>query len=438
MSRLLILTCLVSIPMPALAQPPPPERDDPAVAAIEKAGGTVSRDEHAPGRPVTAVYFFETIRDEDLDLIRGFPDLESLYVREGNISDAGLARLDGLARLTTLHLGRSRVTGEGLAHLAKLPKLQRVSLYDCPVYDAHLGPLMAMTQLRDLDLVNTNVSKPGVSHLRAALPYALIDRLETSKAYGDSRGSGGWSFLVCVAAVLGGLAVVFLLGRRWQPLSRRRWVWRVAVVAGLVLIAELALLWWAPEMAPAQAGDPATFWLHACKIDVGAKHPGRAWGGFYQPRDGWLVYYDQGMHGRFLYRVKEENATALFPAVVAKLVQAPPGALRPDVEAGAREWLKSDPDRADIHLLLKKLREAYLDRLRGVNPRSYEYALAEEEDFAERWERVTRYHWNVIIEGVFFAALILFAAWPWLRARGTCGGRSTSGSFRPCSSSPSG
>jgi hypothetical protein len=418
MSRLLILTCLVAAPVPALAQPPPPDRDDPAIAAVEKAGGTASRDEHAPGRLVTAVHFFETIRDEDLDLIRAFPDLVSLYVRAGKISDAGLARLEGLPQLTSLHVGQSRVTGEGLAHLAKLPQLQRVSLFDCPVSDADLGPLEGMTQLRTLDLLNTNVTDAGVSRLRAALPYALIDHLEPGKADVDSRRSGGWSFLVGVAVVLGGLASLFVLCRRWQPLSRRRWAWRVAVVAGLVLVAEFALLWWAPEMAPVQEGDPATFWLHACKIDVGAKHPMQAWGGVYQPRDGWFIYYDQGMHGRFLYRVKEQDAAALFPAVVAKLVQAPPGALRPDVEAGARAWLHADPDRTDTLLLLGKLREAYLGRLRGVNQRAYEYALAEEDDFAERWERATRYHWNVIIEGNFFAALILFAAWPWLRGAG--------------------
>ena len=418
MRRLLVLTILFAVPMPALAQPAPLAQDDAAIVAIQHLGGTTYQDEHAPGRPVISVRFYKAIHDEDLDLIRGFPDLVSLTIYQGIITDVGLARLASLTQLASLSLDQSQVSGEGLTHLAKLPKLQKLDLHDCPVNDANLQALEGMSQLRELALGGTNVTENAVARLKIALPYALIDRVGGSDgSAGKNSQSVNWSLPACVV-VVGGLIAGFLVCRRWQLLSKRAWVWKLAVVLGMVIVAEFALLRWAPDMAPVKDGDPATFWLHACEIDVGVKHPRRGFAGFYQPRDGWSIYYVQGMHGRFLYRVKEQDAAALFPTVVAKLEHAPPGALVPDVEAGVREWLSSDPDRADIHFLLAKLREALLNRLHEENARSYQYVLAEEEDFGERWERVKRYHWNVVSEALFFAGLIVFAAWPWLRGGG--------------------
>jgi hypothetical protein len=404
------------MPLPAHAQPAPRDGDDAAIWAIVSLRGAAFRDEHAPGRPVTWVRFFERVQDGDLDLIRDFAHLEYLDIHKGAITDAGLGRLTGLTRLAALHIEESSVTKEGLAHLVKLPRLERLSLYDCPVNDADLQPLEGMAQLRELSLVRTNVTEDGVARLKAALPYALIDRLDRSdEQAGGSRGREGGSFLAWVAAIMAGPAALFLLSRRWQWLSRRPWMWRVAVVVGMIVVAELALLRLAPLMEPIRDGDPAVFWLHACKIDVGVRHARRPSGGFYQPRDGWLVYYVQGFHGRYLYRVKEEDAAALFPAVVARLERAPPGALSPEVQDGAREWLRSDPAKADIHLLLGKLREASLARMRKADEGLYQYVVGEEDAFSDRWQRLQRYHWNVIFESLFFAGFILLAAWPWLR-----------------------
>jgi hypothetical protein len=69
-----------------------PTQEQQALDAIEKVGGAAYSDENAPGKPVTAIRFFKSVRDEDLDVVRVFPTLESLELVEGSITDAGLAR----------------------------------------------------------------------------------------------------------------------------------------------------------------------------------------------------------------------------------------------------------------------------------------------------------------------------------------------------------
>jgi hypothetical protein len=172
-----------------------------------------------------------------------------------------------------------------------------------------------------------------------------------------------------------------------------------------------------PFANPVRNGDPATFWLHACGIDVGAKHPRISYG-FYQPRDGWFIYYVQGFEERMLYKVKDSDAIALFPKVVEKLQKAPPNALHPDVEKGFQEWRRSGATPNDAAGLLAKLRDAQLERLKQEDARLFEYRRAEEHDLTERWQRLQHYPWNVCGEFLFLAGIILFAAWPWLRGSG--------------------
>src|SRR5262249_14098135 len=150
----------------------------------------------------------------------------------------------------------------------------------------------------------------------------------------------------------------------------------------------------APVRFPVRDGNPAQFWLQACRIDVGLENA-ESLGGVYQPRDGWFIYYSQGFHGRFPYRVKAADAQALFPRVVERLQTAPPGVLDPDVEKGFQEWRRADPGQADAALLLAKLGEARLVRLRQQDRELYEFVRDEEDAFGKRWERINRYGWNV-------------------------------------------
>jgi hypothetical protein len=177
-------------------------------------------------------------------------------------------------------------------------------------------------------------------------------------------------------------------------------------------------VWAAPRKYPVRDGDAAHFWLFACGIDVGVRNPGPGALRFYLPRDGWYISYDQGIHGQLLYRAPAADVEALFPKVVDRLRRAPPGALYPDVETGFREWEHSGAAPDDVVGFLVRLREARLARLKQEDLQLYQHVLPQEDEFNDRWRRVGRFRWNLWFEFAYLTGLILFAAWPWLRAAG--------------------
>src|SRR5947209_7412588 len=74
-----------------------------AVKAVEKLGGTVTRDDKLPGKPVIGVNLTGT--------------------HDTQVTDAGLMELKDLKQLTTLYLNSTKVTGAGLKELKDLKQL---------------------------------------------------------------------------------------------------------------------------------------------------------------------------------------------------------------------------------------------------------------------------------------------------------------------------
>lgn len=90
------------------------------------------------------------VTDKDLELLKGLPKLEALYLTRTEISDAGLAHLKNLPNLRALHLDYTKVTDAGLSQLATL------------------------STLSSLHLNGTHVTPKGLSSLRQALPACRI------------------------------------------------------------------------------------------------------------------------------------------------------------------------------------------------------------------------------------------------------------------------
>jgi Leucine-rich repeat (LRR) protein len=90
-------------------------------------------------------------------------------------TDADLAHLDFLPRLTRLTLSRNQVTDAGLVHLKPLTKLQELWLRDTPVTDAGLVHLKDLTNLRYVYLRDTQATHAGAKDLKQALPNLIID-----------------------------------------------------------------------------------------------------------------------------------------------------------------------------------------------------------------------------------------------------------------------
>src|SRR5262245_37923230 len=78
------------------------EKEDAAVQFVEKAGGTVTRDDKSPGKPVIAVKLKEgKVTDADMKVFAGLPHLRELNLNLNfvPIGAAGLKELKGLKEL---------------------------------------------------------------------------------------------------------------------------------------------------------------------------------------------------------------------------------------------------------------------------------------------------------------------------------------------------
>lgn len=116
------------------------------------------------------------IGDEDL-AARSLGDAASYFTLGGSrVTDAGLAQLASLKRITWLDLHGTGVTDAGMEHVAKLTTLRRLDLSGTKVGDAGAALLAPLAELDSLDLTDTNVSDQGVARIRAALPNLEIKR----------------------------------------------------------------------------------------------------------------------------------------------------------------------------------------------------------------------------------------------------------------------
>jgi internalin A len=106
------------------------DAEDKAVAFVKRLGGTVTRDENAPGKP----------------------DTEVTFIYWSTVTEAGLKKLTPLKKLTTLNLSNTKVTEAGLKELA---------------------PFKNFTKL---NLIGTQVTDAGLKELREALPKCEISR----------------------------------------------------------------------------------------------------------------------------------------------------------------------------------------------------------------------------------------------------------------------
>src|SRR4051812_23379269 len=80
-----------------------------AIAAIEKLGGSVTRDEMRPGEVIEVYLSGPRVTDAALTHLSVLPHLLSLDLSESQITDGGLAHLRGLSRLQWLDLSETRI-----------------------------------------------------------------------------------------------------------------------------------------------------------------------------------------------------------------------------------------------------------------------------------------------------------------------------------------
>jgi Leucine-rich repeat (LRR) protein len=189
--HLIILVLVIGTGMGWLARRAHIQRD--AVAAIVKAGGTVKYNDHSNNvgliwnrkhwwsRWIIAYlggdYFYTVVKvqigggrgsDAEMAQIGGLADLQELFAAGSpDVSDRGLACIEGLKKLRVLYLYNMQVTDAGMAYLKDLKNLEWLLLDGTKVTDAGLVHLIGLSNLRVLGLRNDlQVGDAGLVHLK--------------------------------------------------------------------------------------------------------------------------------------------------------------------------------------------------------------------------------------------------------------------------------
>lgn len=181
------------------AQTMDPAAEQAAIAALEKLGAQIERDEQASGRPVVGVTLLKSEpANEDLRHLRAFPQLGKLLVDGTRISDDGLAHLTVLTNLRELTLSqRSQITDAGMAHLAKMSRLQSLGLDWCRLTDEGVRQIKGLSDLRSLRVVSAIPHTSALSRITDKSCESIKDlsRLESLTIMNGDLSSSGLAHL---------------------------------------------------------------------------------------------------------------------------------------------------------------------------------------------------------------------------------------------------
>ncbi|MEI8376184.1 MAG: SUMF1/EgtB/PvdO family nonheme iron enzyme [Planctomycetota bacterium] len=118
--------------------------------------------------------------DSLMALVKDLPGLITLMARDGEVTDVGLANLEGAASILMLSLqGNKNITGAGLAHLRRLTDLRNLNLSHTGVDDMGLESLKQMKQLLSLNLSETQVTDCGLENLKQMKGLHHLDLSDT-------------------------------------------------------------------------------------------------------------------------------------------------------------------------------------------------------------------------------------------------------------------
>jgi hypothetical protein len=113
--------------------------------------------------------------DATLALVGQLGGLDSLRLTGTAVSDAGLAHLARLTGLRDLQLGNTQITDAGLLHLEGLRELRSLYLFKTRITDGGLEHLKRLPNLVVVSLSGTNVTDDGVLELERASSLASAE-----------------------------------------------------------------------------------------------------------------------------------------------------------------------------------------------------------------------------------------------------------------------
>jgi hypothetical protein len=149
---------------------------DSAIAAIEKAGGTVQRLTAPEYAGAPAVTLPDTVSDDDLEHMIALDRLRPVWLqlRGRQITGRGIASLKRLSWLRGLTLHGTSITDEDLVHLEAFSDLQTLNLDANSITDQGLEKLGKFRQLKSLSLRGNPLTGSGVERLKTARPDMTV------------------------------------------------------------------------------------------------------------------------------------------------------------------------------------------------------------------------------------------------------------------------
>ena len=137
-------------------------------ADFEKIGARVTTEKPKEGPEVTTVNILKLYNgDKDsLAKLKDLPNLQVIYVDNGQFNDAGVAALKDLVALNSLTLMSPLVTDAALDSLKGLVNLNMLFLTNTKVGDAGLDKLKPLKNLKVLALSRTQVTDKGLDTLK--------------------------------------------------------------------------------------------------------------------------------------------------------------------------------------------------------------------------------------------------------------------------------
>jgi Leucine-rich repeat (LRR) protein len=146
--------------MPLLAQMKDLKRLDLSLTRVSDRGLRALK--AAPAIEELNLYFAEQISDEGAAVVKNWKHLRGVNLRGTKITDSTLEFLAGVPTLETVDVGWAQITDTGLDHLVSLTNLRRLTMGGNKLTDTSLQFLRQMPQIEYLDVGGTQRTDSGL------------------------------------------------------------------------------------------------------------------------------------------------------------------------------------------------------------------------------------------------------------------------------------
>jgi hypothetical protein len=114
------------------------------------------------------------ISDVGLAALQGLTNLEDLNLSYTRVTDMGLVNLGGLEKLRSLHLAHCDISNKGIEQIINLKTLEVLDIAGTRVTDEGLACLRGLPKLKVLLIYDSRVTPQGIQKLKAAFPKVTV------------------------------------------------------------------------------------------------------------------------------------------------------------------------------------------------------------------------------------------------------------------------